>query len=157
MVSLFLPAFRVALPETRLNSLFDYMSHILPPLSNWQKVQLSTCLPLISITVMENDVPKRLQSQLMNATTPLAEFALDSQNYPRSRSDSAACLFWIVFRHQQADQGEGCLPKRILEKSVFPEIRTRLQSLQDPRAGINCDAADAFRDALNTASVLVSF
>lgn len=147
----------MALPEKRLNSLFDYVSHILPPLSDWQKVQLSTCLPLFSVTVMENDVPERLQSQLLNATTPLAEFALDSQNHPRSRSDSAACLFWIVFRHQQTDERECCLAKRILENNVFPEIRTRLQFLQDPRAGINCDAADAFRDALNIASVLVSF
>ena len=132
------------------------MDHILPPLSDWQTVQLSISMPLFAAAVKDNDVPEYVQGQVMNATSPLAEFALDSQNYPRARSDAASSLFWIVFRHQQPNQSEGCRAKSILQKIVFPEILTRVQILQDPKNGINCDAADALRDALNLASVLVS-
>lgn len=133
------------------------MDHILPPLSDWQTVQLSICLPLLAATLKENDVPEYLLSQVMNATTPLTEFALDSQNFPRARSDSASCLFWIVLRHQRGNQNESCLAKRILEKVVFPEIWTRLQILRNPQNEIKFDTVDAFRDALNLASVLVRF
>jgi hypothetical protein len=156
MVIEFLPAFQVTMPEERLKSLFDYMNHIMPPLSDWQIAQLSICLPLFSATLKSNDLPSDLKGKLVDFMRPLANFALDSQNYPRARSDSALCLFWIIARHQ-VDEIQVCLSNRLLQKTIFPEIQTRLQILQDPQRGLNSDNADYYKDALNLASLVVSY
>jgi hypothetical protein len=152
----FLPAFQVPMPEERLKSLFDYMNHIMPPLSDSQTAQLSICLPLFSATLKSSDLSNDLKGILVDFMRPFANFALDSQNYPRARSDSALCLFWIIARHQ-VDGSQGCLSHRLLQKTIFPEIQTRLQILQDPQHGLNSEDADSYKDALNLASLLVSY
>jgi hypothetical protein len=132
------------------------MEHILPPLSEWQTVQLSICAPLFAATVVHNSMPESLLSRLTTAATPFAQFALDAQIYPPSRSDAAKSLFWIIMHHPQASEFDTCIAKRILEKTVFPEIRSRLRIVQDPQDDLKTDRADSLRDALNLASVLVS-
>lgn len=145
----------MAVPEESLKALFDYMDQILPPLSDWQTVQLSICLPLFSEALKNDDLSDEMKSRLIEMMVPLTEFSLGSKNYARARSDAALCLFLIVSRHQ-AVQSQGCLSTKAFRETIFPEIQTRLQVLQDPHGSLNSESADAFKDALNLASLLVS-
>jgi hypothetical protein len=133
--------------------MLDYMVHILPPLSDWQTVQLGICLPLFSVVLKNSDLSGDERDHLSEMVIPLTDFALDSKNNVRARSEAASCLFWIIARHQT---GSACLSHTALQETVFPEVQRRLSILQDPDGEGSIEKADAFVDALNFCALLVS-
>jgi hypothetical protein len=141
------------IPTERLKSMLDYMVHILPPLSDWQTIQLGICLPLFAVVLKNSDILDEERGHLSEMVIPLTNVALDTKNNARARSDAASCLFWIIARHQT---GSACLSYTALQQRVFPEVQSRLRILQDPEGEPNIEKADAFVDALNFCALLVS-
>lgn len=149
----FLAAYETPIPTERLKSMLDYMVHILPPLSDWQTVQLGICLPLFSVVLQNSDLSDDERGHLSEMVIPLTDFALHAKNNARARSEAASCLFWIIARHQT---GSGCLSHTALHETVFPEVQSRLSILQDPAGENKIEKVDAFVDALNFCALLVS-
>lgn len=132
-------------------ALFDYFSHLLPPLTDWETVQLSISLPLLSEVLKNSKLSDELKDQLAGMVESLSTFALECRKYPRAVSEAASCLFWAVALHQKQDG----LETRMF-KEIFTEIQSRLKSVQDPEGRLNEEKADRFRDALNFAALIVS-
>lgn len=151
IITQLLQAYSQPLPEERLMALFDYFSHLLPPLTDWETVQLSISLPLLSEVLKNSQLSDELKDQLAGMVESLSTFALECRKYPRAVSEAASCLFWAVALHQKQDG----LETRMF-KEIFTEIQSRLKSVQDPEGRLNEEKADRFRDALNFAALIVS-
>jgi hypothetical protein len=142
-----------------MTKLFDYVSHVLPPLNDWQSGQLCIALPILSVALSqgasklsEQDEGLNVFDSLRSITPYLTDCALNPDVDSRARSAAASCLYHIITKFQKPDATE-CLSKTALRDSVMPCI---LESIEDAKIAQKSErAASTLCEALGVTAVLV--
>jgi hypothetical protein len=176
VLSPFLPAFESDVPKERLKSLVKSMDQILPPVSEWQIVQLSLSLALVAVAVKQHRLPFPIddsvitdasrQQQQQARMTSLLDVCLSSKYPSRARTDAATSLYWMLRSydcpismspHDETSQME-CFATSLIETSLYTEIHRRLEIAFDSSEQKCVDLElflDDVKDSLQLAAMVV--
>jgi hypothetical protein len=153
------------------------MDKILPPVSEWQIVQLSLCLAIMAVAVKDHTMPFPIDDSFHDnffrrqhaRMTSLLDVCLSSKYPSRARSDAATSIYWMLRQYHDhistrimsTDDNKHRIEFfaiSLIETSLYVEIRRRLESTIDSSQQ-NCDNHDNFlddvKDSLQIAVVVV--
>jgi hypothetical protein len=142
-----------------MTKLFDYVSHVLPPLNDLQSGQLCIALTILSVALSqgasmlsEQDQKTNVFDSLQSIAPYLTDCALNPDFDARARSAAASCLYHIISKFQKPD-GTECLSKTALRDSVLPCI---IESIENAKVAQTAESAtNTLCEALGVAAVLV--
>jgi len=155
-------------------TLIDSIGQVIPPLSEWDEVKLSVCLPLLaSILNCSDHVWSKLEASsidgLKSMTPYLAQFCMSPDHKPYARSSASSCLFSTIFHasndEEQCDDDEYAIVHQLLDNNVFPALEEAVESLKADVSDLACKETSGFvsassfsrvEDILNFMSVLGS-
>lgn len=154
-----IPACKYPFSQPQMAKLMDYVSHVLPPLNDWQSGQLCIALPILSVALSQgasNLSEQNKKADVFDSLQSIAPYLTDCALNPdfdaRARSAGASCLYHIITKFQKLDAAE-CLSRTALRDSVIPCV---LQSIKNAKvAQAAGSAASRLCEALGVAAVLV--
>lgn len=136
--------YKKSVPEDKVNNIVSRVSQLLPPLSDWDGVELFILLPVLSVLLSSgarlSDNSKEI---LVNITIDLSEYALTRGNSFAARSAASSCLFSIISTCQSAGV-EDCCGLKLLRDKICPAIETGINSRANKDIDQNIDLSDAF-------------
>ena len=139
--------------------LLEYVSHVLPPLNDWQSGQLCVALPILSVALSQG--PSKLSEQIeetdvfdsLQSIAPyLTDCALSPDFDASARSAGASCLYHIITKFQKPDATE-CLSRTALRDKVIPRV---LESIKNAKVGQAAESTvSTLCEAFGVAALLV--
>ncbi|KAL7473497.1 hypothetical protein ACHAXS_013925 [Conticribra weissflogii] len=133
-----LPAYEHTSAISSLRTLVNSVGQVIPPLSEWDEVKLSVCLPLLAAVLGCCD---RAWSKL-DATTVdglksmipyLAQFCMNPDHGLYARSSASSCLFSTIFHYsneERCDDDGFAVVHNLLDNDVFPALEEAIESLK---------------------------
>jgi hypothetical protein len=150
-----LPAFSKHVPDLTIKQVLNRISQVIPPLSDWDGVELCTLLPVLSI-ILAHDTGFLHQNNatktLIQIAPDLLDYALTRETDVASRSAAASCCFSIISKYQ--DDINSCMGLNLMRCNISPHIVKNIESLT---AGeLNSYHRNDLVDALNLAAMIAS-
>lgn len=156
-----LPAYEHPLSESLMKDLINGVSHVIPPLSVWQRGQLSVMLPFLSaalsngIGALEADESSALDD-LQSMVPYLTDCALSSDFDARARSAAATCLYQVITKFPETEAAH-CLSRTVLIDSVIPSMVEAVEKLTVASEVVAEKVMLDLCETLDVAALLVRF
>jgi len=127
-------------------------SQVLPPLSDWDGVELCTLLPVLSVALSSKIVVRNESLRtLTNILPDLVDYAMNGEVLAASRATAASCVFSIVALYQ--DNAIECIGLALLRNQIFPII-VGCFAAEDKSS--DTEKPKALLDAMNLAAMIAS-
>lgn len=150
-----LPVFRKHVPDVTVKHVLSRVSQVIPPLSDWDGVELCTLLPVLSI-ILANDTEflyqNHFQKTLIQIVPDLLDYALNKEASVASRSAAASCSFSIISKYQE--DINTCVGLNLMRSNISPHIVKNIESLSTGE--VNSYQQNDLVDALNLAAMVAS-
>ena len=136
----------------QIENIVSRASQVLPPLSDWDGVELCTLLPVLSVT-LSTKIVVRTESlrTLINILPDLVDYALNGEVLAASRAPAASCVFSIVALYQ--DNTMECIGLALLRNQIFPII-VGCFAAEDKSS--DAENPNELLDAMNLAAMIAS-
>jgi hypothetical protein len=136
----------------QIENIVSRASQVLPPLSDWDGVELCTLLPVLSVT-LSTKIVVRTESlrTLINILPDLVDYALNGEVLAASRATAASCVFSIVALYQ--DNTMECIGLALLRNQIFPII-VGCFAAEDKSS--DAENPNELLDAMNLAAMIAS-
>ena len=150
-----LPFFNICLADKVIQKVVHRVSQVLPPLSEWDSVELYTLLPILSVVLSGNLIlggTGQMQKTLIQIAPDLLDYALNKEANAASRSAAVSCIFSIVSKYQ--DDMNSCMGKNLMKSVLSPHIVKNIQTLSSQE--YNALLLNDIVDALNLSAMIAS-
>lgn len=149
-----------------MNSIVQFVSPILPPLSQLDNVKVTITLPILSTALQSigdlmsqptyrnesDETVETICDELKDMTRALCDFTLSRENDSLIRSAAATIIYFTVHRSQEG----ASLASQVLESSIAPTLINIVKNLGERRSHKDASYDIAcFEDVLNLTSLVV--
>uniref|UniRef100_A0A7S1YT85 MMS19 nucleotide excision repair protein n=1 Tax=Ditylum brightwellii TaxID=49249 RepID=A0A7S1YT85_9STRA len=114
-----LPAYNNHTPSSEINSIIQFVSQVIPPLTEWDELKLCTALPILA-TALQHNHPKN--ESLKEIITSLAEYAISTDHDCVEAKSAAASIVFSVMLHHQENGDNECIGRLLLRDVISPAV-----------------------------------
>mmetsp|Transcript_12211 Transcript_12211/g.22894 ORF Transcript_12211/g.22894 Transcript_12211/m.22894 type:complete len:1322 (-) Transcript_12211:95-4060(-) len=150
-----LPVYSSNVPDVKVEEILNRVSQVIPPLSDWDGVELSTLLPILSI-ILANDTElgcqNHIRKTLVQIVPDLVDYTLNKEANLGTRSAAASCSFSIISKYQE--DMNSCIGLNLMRCNITPHIVNNIESLS--AGDFNSYHRNDLVDSLNLAAMIAS-